>query len=502
MKTPILYQCRIIDNQDPLMLGRVRGSLLSLNYEDEIKGISDPPWDEEKDAWGPRDPFIFNPLLPYYIYQVPKVNELVQILYSNNDFKYINQYYIQNSFFSPTSSNFQFYEGGNKFTGTGQQIKNPRWLKNKDGSLVNKQMDGVFPQPEDNAILGRGSADMIVKQDEILLRSGKFKDAVLKPNVPPVGNPQRGFLQLSRFNTQVVKGPDKVVTTLDPVVVLVKYLIEYVITNPENLMDKFNGTVYLYQLSPNESVNSENLTIGSEVSEKYKKLVASENFVNLSKVSTIDFINRFIRACNDGNKTLNGTQLFLTENDKFPIFYRPNNLTYSKINGSQGSGIEQKNLSEIYDGVKLQSSLKGGYGLIYAKNKVGIPTEFKKNIVPQVKYVPQAGTYGTLGSDKVFLLSHQSSIPGKGKINFDNTLYGIPFEKFGNEIIPKTSSMVRGEELLELINLIVRFLSTHTHAYPGLPPVPITQDGTNVADILTELQNAVNKILNENIRLN
>ena len=55
---------------------------------------------------------------------------------------------------------------------------------------------------------------------------------------------------------------------------------------------------------------------------------------------------------------------------------------------------------------------------------------------------------------------------------------------------------------MELINLIVRFMVTHTHAYPGLPPVPVTQDGSNVQDILTELQNAVNKILNKNIRLN
>ena len=100
------------------------------------------------------------------------------------------------------------------------------------------------------------------------------------------------------------------------------------------------------------------------------------------------------------------------------------------------------------------------------------------------------------------LLSNTSSVPGKGKINFDNTLYGISLEQFVDEFLPKTSSMVRGEELMELINLIVRFLVTHTHAYPGLPPVPVTQDGSNTQTILNELQNAVNKILNGNIRLN
>ena len=106
-----------------------------------------------------------------------------------------------------------------------------------------------------------------------------------------------------------------------------------------------------------------------------------------------------------------------------------------------------------------------------------------------------------MGSDKLFLLSHNSQIPGKEKINFDDTLYGISSEKFADDIIPNTSSLVRGEELLELIEMIVRFLVTHTHAYPGLPPVPVTQDGSSTTKILVELNNAVNKILNSNIRL-
>jgi hypothetical protein len=107
-----------------------------------------------------------------------------------------------------------------------------------------------------------------------------------------------------------------------------------------------------------------------------------------------------------------------------------------------------------------------------------------------------------LVSDTVYLLSQTSAIPGKGKINFDNTLYGVSLDQFTDEFLPKTSSLVRGEELIELLNLIVRFLTTHTHAYPGLPPTPVTQDGSNISDILTEMQNAYVKILNENIRLN
>jgi hypothetical protein len=162
-----------------------------------------------------------------------------------------------------------------------------------------------------------------------------------------------------------------------------------------------------------------------------------------------------------------------------------------------------RNVTDIYNQVKLLPALKqGGYGLIYAQGKVGTPISFKSTNVPQSSYLSDPTTYGALGSDYLFLLSHNSKIPGKGVINFDDTLYGISLDQFVDEILPKTSSLVRGEELLELINLIVRFLLTHTHAYPGLAPVQVTQDGSNVQDILTELQNAATKILNNNIRLN
>jgi len=508
MSEPIFYQLLVIDNQDPLMLGRIRATLLIDNYQDIIKSFDSPPWNEQTDPWSDRDPFIFNPLLPYFVYQVPKVNELVQAIYVNRDFKYQNQYYVQNTFYSPTSSYFTFQEGANKFTGTGMQIKPPKPLRNKtDGTYTEKGIHyGVFPEAGDNALLGRGSADLIVKENEVLLRAGKFQSGQLEPNVIPTANQQRGFLQLSRFSTYTIPQEPKTYSELNEVVLLVKYLIEWVITNPENTENMFTGTVYLYQLKPDISTNSKNLTVDSPINENLKKLVASESFSMLSMSETVQFINNFIKTCNDLNRTVSGIQLFSPQvTNKFPIFYRPGSMTYSIINPSTGkpSGPEFGNVSQIFSQIKLNSALKqGGYGLIYKKNTVGIPTDSKIITVPQTKYIAESTTAAALGGDKVYLLSHFSSIPGKRKINFDNTLYGIPIDVFNNDIEPNTSSTVRGEELLELLNLIVRFLTTHTHAYPGLPPLPVTQDGTTTSQILTEMQNAVYKILNENIRIN
>ena len=506
----IFFQCRVLNIEDPMMLGRIRGVRLIDNYEDILKSISDPPWNEEKDIWTSRDPLIFNPLLPYFIYSTPKVDELIQVIYMNKDFKYQNQYYVQNTFSSPTTTFKEYYYGGNKFTGTGMQIKNPKPLKNQDGSYTDQSIHkGIFPQPGDNAIMGRGSADMIVKQDEILIRAGKFKGQYLKPNVIPVANQQRGFLQLSKFQQTKQSLEPKVYYELKEEVLLTKYLIEWVVTNPENTQDKFSGAVYLYQLKPDSSTNSKNLTLTSEVSENLKKLVASEPFTLLSKTEVIKFINDFIKTCNSTNVTASGIKLFPDNNasTKFPIFYRPNSLMYSKLDPSTNSGsgagnVEIRNITDIYRAIKLTPAIKGGYGLIYAKGKVGVPKTPIKKVVPQSKYVNSESTYGALGSDKLFLLSHNSQIPGKSKINFDDTLYGISPEKFADDIMPNTSSMVRGEELLELIDMIVRFLITHTHAYPGLPPIPVTQDGSSTSKMLTELNNAVEKILSSNIRLN
>jgi hypothetical protein len=248
------------------------------------------------------------------------------------------------------------------------------------------------------------------------------------------------------------------------------------------------------------------VTVDSVISENLKTLVTFQEFFGLSKQDTINYINNFIKSCNSDFVTKEGNQLFSASvTDRYPIFYRPNNRTYSFIspNSRQVKSQEYINVSSIYSQVKLFSPLKeSGYGLIYKKDTVGIPTDIKTIVVPQSKYFPTPQTFGALGSDKLFFLSHQSAIPGKKKINFDDTLYGISNDKFSDDIIPNTSSMVRGEELLELINLITRFLLTHTHAYPGLPPVPVTQDGTSTTDILTELQNAYTKVLNSNIRLN
>ena len=504
MKKPLLHQCIVLDNEDPMMLGRVRARLLyDENYLDILSSIKNPPWNEEKDIWTSRDPFIFNPLLPYFLYQVPKVNELIYILYYNDDFIYQNQFYVQGMFSSPTTSSFEYYVGSQKFTGNGIKYTNPKPIKNQDGTYANNKPRGVFPNPGDNALLGRGSADVIVKENDVLIRAGKTRNGIIQ-GVTPEANSNRSFIQLSRFSDRKVFDNKLTTTELIKEVVMVQYLIEWNILNPENNFNIFSGQVFLYKLIPDQRVNSDNLDVNSQI-EDLKTLILEESFVNLPIEKTISFINDFIKLCNSENK-INGRNIFIND-DKFPIYYRPSSFNYKLIIGdSSNDEIIKKsksNLNFIYSKVKLNESVVDkGYGLIYAQNKVGYPFSFKKTKSDIYKYVPQSRTYASIGGDRLYLLSTQSSIPGKGKINFDGTLYGIDENTFTNEIDPKTSSSVRGEELLKFMNLIVRFLVNHVHPFPGSVPNPASLDGVTRESILTENQEAYQKILNENIRLN
>lgn len=598
MSSQLFYQCQVLSVDDPLMLGRVRGRRLIDNYDDELKAINDPPWNESTDAWTIRDPFVFMPLLPYYIYQTPKVDEMILVMYTTPEVKYSNKYYVQSTFYSPTSSNFQYYQGANKFMGTGVQISNPKPLKNPDGTYSDKKRHkGVFPEPGDNALMGRGSADVIVKQDEVILRAGKFLGSNLKPNILPSANQRRGFLQLSRFSTEKISLPDKTIRYIKETPTQIRYLIEYHILNPENTMDMFSGYVFLYQLKPSQETNSLYFSVTSKVSDKNRILSVTQEFSNLSLNQTIDFINNFIEDCNNKNTSDGGVRLF-SSNDKFPIYYRPQLTDYLLmtnpssftqtanpnikcvgdlvINGdycylnlhlvnSQTNanvytlsseckcensavfyndivskmmqyiqqeklgyipiptleeieqGIEpmtvqysndtaskvQENISSVYKKIRLNSSaIEPGHGLIYKKGVVGKPTKIEEKKESQSDTIASYKTYGAIGADYVYLLSHLSSIPNRKQINFDDTLYGITQEKFFSEIEPNTCSFVRGEPLLELINQMYLFLRTHVHPFPGKSPVPVTTTAFNVSELETSMRNAYENVLNTYIRIN
>ena len=521
----IIFPGIVYDDQDPMMLGRLRVIPETDNYNDIISSI--PNWNEKKDIWTSRDPLIFLPLLPVFVNQVPKKGEYVNIFYQNKKFKFQNQFYIQGPFSSPLILNYENYQGAKKFLATGDRIKQGLSIKNQDGTFKEKNSKGVFAEPGDNAIYGRGTADIIIKNDEVLLRAGKVRK--FKTKVLPVANTKRAFLQLTNFTQTKKKLPRENKVSLIENVKNVKKIIIWDISNLENTADAFNGSVGLYTAIPQPTgeknpVSTKNfkantitkLSIGTE----YQGPVEEITFNAKSLVDATNIINQFISGVFEGflnvqGYTTNSQQNVLPEK-VFPLIVTPSKDTYQS-GAKVGPSVdvtqlqESRNFMKFFKGIKIDiSKNKSGFFLV-SENRTGTPVfgpqyDVKLNRITPTVFEPTQISYSVLGGQKIYLISHDSTHPSGGKIDLQDTIYGIPQDKFigDNKSIESLSfSTIRGEKMIELIRKIFSFLKGHVHAISTMPPIPVTEgNGASTAEIDQILADAENTILNQNIRLN
>jgi hypothetical protein len=518
-KNQIIFPAIVIDNKDPLLLGRIRAvsqldnkvQIVQAVWSDALE-LKKTTKDTEEDIpelykWTTRDPFLCLPLLPFFINQQPETQESVNIFYADKEFPYQNKYYVQGGFSSPVASSFESYLSSRKYTSQGTQVKPlPDIKKPGTDEYYNNFSKGVYPEPRDNAIIGRGTCDIIVKDDDVILRAGR--NIPQKINQLPRYYDKRSFLQLSAYRTTENSVGTRKLTKITTGSPQVKFLLEWSIINPENntIPNNFTGTIDLYQLKDNiEYLKNVEFTVDTQLNPSDITLVTSVQFNSLTKELTTQFINDTIKKLNNEGRITTTQGVTITLPNVFPLAFRPNKITYKWISTEDPIqySVQFNNVSYIYSNVKLQPSDKiFGTGVLYTKNSFGKPLQFTNEEYVEKSVSPLTQTVGIMGGDKLVLLSHNSTIPSKGKINIDGTVYGISQELMNSEILPKTNSMVRGEELMDLLNLIVQFLTTHVHPFPGLPPVPVSTTGIQSQDILNKIRNAADNILNQNVRIN
>lgn len=509
---------RVLDNKDPMMLGRLR---IFPKHESKTdltpKDVNGYPLPESAYAWKPEDPFVFLPLIPYYLSQTPEKDEYVHILYYNTKERTNrSKFYIQGPISRPWFNEGETYEGSESMLASGEYMKLANSLRDTTGSTI-PSVYGIYPEPGDNALLGRGTSDVVVKRDMVLVRAGKNFQSQSSNFVLPQKNPNWGFLQISNFDLERVNQGVVTEEILFNEPLQVKKLIEWDIANQAYILGPtvgggttgdtfYDGSIKLFSLRPDPEVTTTNLNLTTPIDQYKSSLDYEVVFTNLNFQNALNLINEFIDDVNDSKININGYPQYPPINDEiivdqFPFYVKPTKSTLQKLSST---GITSYNAVSLFNKkIKLNpSDSEYGTFLVWSRGVVGQQTKVVKNNVEQFEYKANPVSYGTLGADNIYLISHKTQIISKGdKVNLQESLYGITQTQFTEEIVDRTDPMVRGDELMKLLNKIVDFLASHVHN-PNKAPIPIGTDGTDIEEIRKLIQDADNTILNQNIRLN
>jgi hypothetical protein len=352
----------------------------------------------------------------------------------------------------------------------------------------------------------------------VLIRAGKLdplKSSSADFNIP-VPNDKRSFLQISTSPLEKIKGEPKIVTEYIKESRQVKNLVEWEITNLSTTGTTFDGSIKLYSLIPVPKTLSNKIFLTSDL-DSYKGTTLYElNFTGKTSDQALTIINDFIKGVNIGKINIDGYLSYPSQDgskleNQFPFVFTPTRNNTEIFVGASidtPSGITQfNNIVNFYSKTKLSPQNKEyGFGLVWVQDVLGEQPEVKLTEVANDTFVSNPTSYGVMGGDFLYFLSHKSVIPSKGApIDLKNTLYGIDQPTLTDVINGKTNSMVRGEELMSFLNLIVQFMIGHVHPFPGLAPIqeyPSIPDGPSAKKILEILNNSQNTILNQNIRIN
>ena len=199
-----------------------------------------------------------------------------------------------------------------------------------------------------------------------------------------------------------------------------------------------------------------------------------------------------------------------------PLYFRPGQNLVNFWNLSDPSAVEfstygnlnagnftvvRDSIKEFIEKIELSGVETKGFGLAFDKSPDSrdVPKKVKEIFIEDLVPTPQQEGIISMGSEKIYLLSHDSNELGEIKLSSN---YGISQYEYSKTIEKSTSGLVRGDKLLELLEEIVEFVTSHTHNMPGNPPIPTSHGGTTTQEILNKLLKAPDTVINKNIRIN
>ena len=490
MDNRLFYRGVVKDNEDRTNLGRIR-----IEPEDWIisleKEIND--FDESKDMWKPlKDPFVFKPLLPNKIFMVPNVGDSVTIVYTDPDRPFIDGYYIPNSSPGWEYLDSSSYEHINSDSKQGLNYKKPNDLIDDNGRYKKVKFDGAIPKKED-FVISNYNSDIIFGKNEIVIRSGKLNEEITRREAQPVRDVMPAIIQVSKFDTtqEYVELDDEEVIVYDTS--FVTTLVEYLVTNLNDSED-FNVVIYVYQAAKVKyKTEALNFGEGTVLESDEKKLLFTKEMV-VNELSNVPFEvrNEIRKIMDSGEKGVDGLDGYIKHSSNvspssnvpmYPFYFRPEiNFMNASTSGAQNIMTKYYNIiNNIYVGPRK------GYGLIFSKSQDDVPskqvTQKKNDIVSSDS--PSKNI--KILSDTNYLLAYKNNIPtGEKGIDFNAVNnYKITQDELVKNIHNETYALVRGEKLLELLEVMKNYLTSHVHN-PAEKPVVAPKISEDLKTLFSE----------------
>ena len=282
-----------------------------------------------------------------------------------------------------------------------------------------------------------------------------------------------------------------------------KYLVEYEIdslTNPSKVDFYVYKFVKPYGNNFKTNIFNEHTVIPGE----YLKLINTDgsgttptHTETITDVNSIYIeINNFIYTLHD--ESLNDINTLYDEDDLHPFYYRAGAIL---SNLQPATEAEQIFKSTLLSNVLPYRSLPPQNALIWSKSKISPSVNVVEKNVNYLKEDANSleQTFASLKSDKIYFISTDSNESDKN-INFSILdKYEFTQEDYVKNIDGNTYSIVRGENLLKILRLMLTVLFDHRHNLTK----PMAKEGYDDYNRLIELiKNMENDLLNKSIKIN
>lgn len=493
-----------VDNNDPKGIGRIRAVRYS-SYTGELEKAFD------YNAWDDKDLFTAIPFLPTNLNFIPEKGQSVKIINYDTDKDTVNVEYIAGPFTTMHDYNGQTHSAQLENTTYGIAARHGEDVKDKEGNYIKPKSNGSLAKNTDYGVYGKYGSDVIFTENGVNIRGGKllsksFATSAQKKTLlsHPTMSDNSSTIHLKKYPKKLEYiNQDVITNTLQ--VQQIKYFVEY------DISDFLGGEVeikfYVYDtknsgpqfVSSNSKLEDVVLTTGSTLINSY-----SINKIGNQTDPTFSFTASDIKeACVNIRLNLyklhhNGLNYFnpiYGETEIHPFYFR---CTKECKERTLTTSTELTNRKTLLTSVTFGNRIQEG--VIFSKSNFDAPTVTsvtkKKVLEESSDNVEQ--TFATVKSDKIYLIStdtNEYNIP----IDFTKIdKYEPTHENYIKDIEPNTYALVRGEVLIDVLQSMIRLITSHQHNLMG----PLVQTDPSFVNLMKKITTLENDMLNKSIRTN